>query len=97
LGYEQDEKGIRSKGEQVIQPFALLYETKTDNVRVRHSLLNCVCAKPEFDCTTLAGSIKADTRKLKIYSYMKTSKKSYGNFIYDDGGNCFENWFNNVY
>lgn len=97
LGYEQNKWGIWAEKKQKIQPFALLCETSSDNVRVRRSFLNCVCAKPEFDCTTLAGSVKADTRKLKIYAYVQQSTGYYSKFIYDDGSARFENWFKNVY
>lgn len=98
LGYVQDDNGVLVEGKQVYVPFALLYETQTNSTSTRYSLIECVCKKPKYDCTTMSNSVSVNTRQLEIMSYPCIDTGYYGKSISKNiNQTVFANWFKNVY
>lgn len=98
LNYETDANGIFVEKRQRTVIFALLFETKNGSSKTRHSMLECVCNKPEYDCTTLSNRISVNTRKLDIVSYPSLITENYGKSVSEnENKTIFDNWFNAVY
>ena len=98
LGYVQDDNSVLIEGKQIYVPFALLYETQTNSTSTRYSLIECVCKKPKYDCTTMSNSVSVNTRQLEIMSYPCIDTGYYGKSISKNiNQTVFANWFKKVY
>lgn len=99
LGYTLS-NGILIENEHPKIHFALLYETHfTDGRAIRHSYMDCVCAKPKFDATTLSSSFNIDTKRLEL----RANKDIFGSNCYkksitaDQNSLVFNHWFDRLY
>lgn len=98
LNYEIDNNGVLIEKKQQKVVFALLYETRKNGKRVRHLMSECVCNKPEYDCTTLSNTTSVNTRKLNIVSYPNLVTGTYGKAISEnENETIFDDWFCKIY
>lgn len=71
LGYVLDKNGIIADNNikpSISNRFTLLFETKSESKPIRHKIINCYCAKLNYDVTTVSDTTSITPYTITIYT-----------------------------
>ena len=101
LGYDYTNGILTEKTKHKATHFSLYYEVQTDTEPQRVQIFDCVCAKPDFDVTTITNTPSVDIKKLKLLiSPEKTNIGISDNYSrstsHSENATAFDTWFSTI-
>lgn len=95
LGYTQGTSKVLVEGiQRTYTHFSLFYQYETDTEPVRVQLYDVVCAKPNFDVTTITNRPSVDIKKLKLIINPDISAGAYSRSITrSENASLYDSWF----
>ena len=78
-GIELDVNGVEiDKGNETVKPFALLYQTNTDEGTIREVWYSCTAERPQYSIRTNDTGITVATRQIEIKMEKNIAREIYG-------------------